>query len=247
MQNNQIPGKITLQENIEIIEKNRIPKTFVVHVPNPLKSYYSRFTEIDKPNSVVFVTKGAVSKEKIIRATKSINSLRDAKLDAAKARFNIGNKTYHGVRLKGINRFNHIEAIQREYQAQGFDFERGGKYKGEVDALLRISRFFDIEKIDEDIYKSKTMENTFYMVIPKPMNWDQFREVTFDIKNNISSPYYDVVKGIFYSQDEVVDFIRVMKPAISDVQLKEIKDRYWKKLERLEALNSMIWSNLYSA
>lgn len=240
MAHKQIPGKITLQENIEVIEKNRIPKTFVVHVPNPLKSYYSRFTEIDKPNSVVFVTKGAVSKEKIIRSAKSINSLREDKLDAAKTRFTIGSKTYHGVRVKGIKRFNHIEAIQRDFQAHGFEFERGGKYKGEVDALIRVSRFFDIEKIDEGIYKSTTMDNTYYMELPKPMTWNQFREITFDIKNNISSPYYDVVKGIFYSQDDVTDFIRVMKPAISDVQLKEIKDRYWKKLEKMEALNSLI-------
>ncbi len=235
-----LPGKITLQENIEIIEQNRIPKTFVVHVPNPLKAYYSRFTEIDKPNSVVFVTKKAISKEKIIRATKAINANQEDKIDSAKARLLIGNKTYHGLRLKGIKRFNHIESIQREFQNQGLEFERGGKYKGEVDALIRISRFFDIEKLEDGVFKSKTMDNTYYMTLPKPMNWQQFREITFDIKNNISSPYYDVVKGIFYTNDDVIDFIRVMKPAISDVQLKEIQDRYWKKLEKISAVDSLI-------
>lgn len=240
MQNQQIPGKITLQENIEIIEKNRLPKTFVVHVPNPLKSYYSRFTEIKKPNSIVFVTKSAISKEKIIRTTNTINSTREHKLDVAKSRLLIGKKTYHGLRIKGIHRFNNVSEIQKEYQNHGFEFEKGGKYKGEVDAIIRVSKFFDLEKIEEGIFKSKNEKNTFYITIPKPMNWQEFRDVTFDIKNNISSPFYDVVKGILYSQDKVIDFIRVMKPSISDVQLKDIQNRYRSKLEKLQTSDSLI-------
>lgn len=240
MQNRQIPGKITLQENIEIIDKNRMRNTFVVHIPNPLKSYYSRFTEIDKPNSIVLLTKEAISKENIIRATKNINRSRENKLEAAKSRVLIGKKTFHGIRLRGIQRFSNIAGIQKEFQDQGFDFAKGERYKGEVDALIRVSKFFDIEKIEEGLFKSKNRENTYYMTIPKPMNWNQFREMTFDIKNNISSPFYDVVKGIFYSQDDVIDFIRVMKPAISDVQLKEIQNMYKQKIEKLETSNSLI-------
>mgnify|MGYP000498077126 CR=1 FL=1 len=52
----ELIGKIIKQENIDTIDKNKIPRTFVINVPDPYKSYYSRFTDVDKPVSVIFVT-----------------------------------------------------------------------------------------------------------------------------------------------------------------------------------------------
>ena len=37
-------GKITLQENVNPMDKNKIPNTFVVHLPNQLATYYTRFS-----------------------------------------------------------------------------------------------------------------------------------------------------------------------------------------------------------
>ena len=68
MEVRELIGKITLQENISPIERNKINGTFVIHIPNPLATYYSRFTEVNRPNSIVFVTKEPVSFEKILRA-----------------------------------------------------------------------------------------------------------------------------------------------------------------------------------
>ena len=42
-------GKIIKQENIDTVDENKIPKTFVINVPDPFESYYSRFTDINKP------------------------------------------------------------------------------------------------------------------------------------------------------------------------------------------------------
>ena len=73
MENRQLIGKLTLQENVSPLERNKIPNTFVVNIPNPLASYYGRFTSIEKPHSILFITKDPVSFEKILRATKKIN------------------------------------------------------------------------------------------------------------------------------------------------------------------------------
>jgi len=56
MESIELIGKIILQENISPIERNKLNNTFVVHIPNPLASYYSRFTEVNRPNSIVLLT-----------------------------------------------------------------------------------------------------------------------------------------------------------------------------------------------
>ena len=50
-------GKIIKQENIDTVDENKIPNTFVINVPDPYKNYYGRFTEVEKPTSIIFITK----------------------------------------------------------------------------------------------------------------------------------------------------------------------------------------------
>ena len=51
----ELIGKLIKQENIDTIDRNKIPRTFVINVPDAFKSYYSRFTVINKPVSIIFV------------------------------------------------------------------------------------------------------------------------------------------------------------------------------------------------
>ena len=46
-------GKIIKQENIDTVDENKIPNTFVINVPDPYKNYYGRFTEVEKPKSII--------------------------------------------------------------------------------------------------------------------------------------------------------------------------------------------------
>ena len=241
MKSKYLTGKITIQENIEILENNKIPRTFVAHIPNPLKAYYSRFTDINKPNSILLFTKGSFSREKIIRVTNMLNEDNpDTPIVSAKARVLVGNRTYHAIRLKGIRRFNHIEEIQSFYQNHGFEFEKNNRYRGEVNALVRIARFFNINRIDAGIFNCEDMDNVYYIEMPKPISWNEFSKITFEIKNNIQSPNYDVVKGMFYTNTKVVDFIRIMKADATIEQLKDIQERYWQKMVKLTAIDNLI-------
>ena len=117
----ELIGKITLQENISPIERNKVNGTFVIHIPNPLASYYSRFTEVNRPNSIVFVTKEAVSFERILRATKIINRREGWNLNGAKCEVMIGRNKYGGIRIMGIDRYTNINKVQTAYINEGFE------------------------------------------------------------------------------------------------------------------------------
>lgn len=226
----ELIGKLLIQENIDTIDDNKIPGTFVINVPNPLKSYYTRFTQIDKPSSVIFVTKNPASFERILRATRNINNTYNLNLDGAKCEVQLGSRKFSGIRVRGINRYSDIEKIQLYYRAEDFEFCKQEPLRNQ-DALIRINRFFTIEEMEEGIYKSATEENVYYVEIPRYMPWDEFRRHTFDIKDSISDHAYDVVTGIFYVDGGITEVLRIAKINAKLEQLKSIQQKYIDRLD----------------
>lgn len=226
----ELLGKIIIQENVSPIDTNKIRNTFVVHIPNPLATYYTRFSEINRPNSILFITKKAVSFEKILRATQKINASNDVQLDGAKCEMNIGSRKHSGIRVKGIHRFSNIEKIQNLYKDQGFEFAKAVRINDETDSLTRVNKFFFLNDVSEGIYQSPNNKNRFYIEIPEDMSWNKFRDLTFDVKNNISVTNFDVAKGMFYINDGIIDVVRIIKPDITLDMVKEIQQKYLGRL-----------------
>lgn len=226
----ELIGKITLQENVNPLGENKIPNTFVIHVPNPLATYYTRFSEINRPNSILFLTKKSVSFESILRATKRINELMDLELLAAKCEMDIGSRKYYGIRIKGIHRYSHIKNIQEAYKNEGFDFAKNVRIKEETEALVRVNKFFNLKQVTDRIYQSPQNKDRFYVIIPKRLTWDEFRDITFKIKNNISITNFDIVKGILYENDGITDMLRIIKPNITLEMVEEIEQKYLEEL-----------------
>jgi hypothetical protein len=231
MSKREILGKLTRQENISPIERNKISNTMVIHVPSPLATYYSRFSQINKPNAVLLITKKPVSFEHILRATSKINKKNALELGGAKCEITIGNKNYSGIRLKGINEFSEIEEVQRNFVEEGFEFARNINIKKDTDSLIRVNKFFELEIVEEGIYHSPNNKDRYYIEIPKHVHWDEFRRITFDIKNNVSVSGYDVAKGIFYEKDGITEMVRIIKPNITLDMVKELKNKYFDRLE----------------
>lgn len=230
MKTKEVIGKIIKQENISTIDKNKLPNTFVINVPDPYKSYYNRFTHINKPSSIIFVTKTPNSFENILRVTKKINEANNLNLSAAKCEVVINSRKINGIRVVGINRFNDIPQIQQYYKDAGFVFSKSEKFE-DLEAIIRINRFINIKKIESGFFHSKTEENTYYIEIPKHLNWDEFKTMTYDIKNNIADKNYDIALGILYQNGGITEILRVVRPKISLEMLKIIQEKYLKKFE----------------
>ncbi len=225
----ELIGKIIIQENIDTVNENKIPKTFIINVPDPYKNYYGRFTEVEKPNSIIFVTKTPNSFEKILRVTKKINKEHNLKLDGAKCEITIGDRKLNGVRVKGLNRYHEIETIQEYYAKEGYDFAKSEKFENK-EALIRINRFFKIEKLAKGIYKSKNDSDVFYVKVPRYMSWEEFKRLTYEVKHNVTDSRYDIAKGIFYTKGGIVEMLRIVKPKATIELLKTIQSKYIERL-----------------
>ena len=222
-------GKIIIQENIDTVDANKIANTFVINVPDPYKNYYGRFTEVEKPTSIIFVTKKPNSFEKILRVTKNINEKYHLKLDGAKCEIRVGDRIINGVRVKGINRYPEIAQIQQYFADEGYDFARSEKFTN-TDAIIRINRFFRIKTLEKGIYQSKDENNVYYINVPRYMPWEEFRTLTFEVKHNVPDNSYDIAKGIFYRKGKITEMLRIVKPKASVEFLKIIQKKYIERL-----------------
>ena len=229
MKTKELIGKIIIEEKVDTVSENVIPRSYVINVPDPLKSYYNRYTNIDKPSSIIFVTKQPTSFEKILRTTKKLNEEQGLQLDGAKCEVIIGSKKLNGIRIKGLNRFPEIAGIQEYFFKDGYEFARGEDYK-DKDVLIRVNKFFHVEELEEGIYSDIDEVNTFYVTIPYYMTWEEFRKYTFEIKNSSSDTSYDIAKGIFYLNGDIVEMLRIVRPEASVDFLKTIQKKYLHKL-----------------
>ncbi len=230
MATKELIGKIIIQENIDTIDENKLPGTFVINVPDPYKNYYGRFTEIVKPVSIIFVTKTPNSFEKILRVTKKINQKYNLKLDGAKCEVTLNSRKLDGIRVKGINRFPEIAQIQQYYKDEGYEFAKSEKFKS-TEALIRINRFFNVDEVEQGIYHSHDEDEVYYIEVPRYMSWDEFKKLTQEVKHNIADANYDIAKGIFYVNHGITEILRVVKPKATLELLKTIKKKYIEKLE----------------
>lgn len=226
MKKHNFIGKVTLEEKVNVVKSVNHPKALVIDIPSPLASYYTRFTNVHKPNSIVLVTKNANSFENILRSTKNVNLKHGLNLEGAKCEVKVGNRQYNGIRLKGVHRYTHIDDILSKYSDEGFDFNINKKIKNEELALIRVNKFFDVEEVSDTILRSANDENEYYFKLKAPMNWNEFKEKTKSIKHNINTTGFDIAKAILYNKGEINDIVRVVRPSLSLDLVKEIEDKY---------------------
>jgi len=225
-----IIGKLTKQEKVNPIIRNKIPNTFVIDIPSPIAHYYNRFGQENNPRTILLVTKNSISFEGILRATKRINEKYNTSIDGAKSEIKLGKRKFNGIRIKGIEKYSDIPQIQQYFLEHGFEFAKNVRMSKDTDSLIRVNKFFKIHKLAENIYQSPNNKDRYYIVIPHDLSWDEFRDVTFDIKNNVNVSGYDAAKGIFYNSNGIVDMVRIIKPDISLDEVREVQDKYIDRL-----------------
>ncbi len=226
MKTHNLIGKITLEEKINVINSKQHHNALIIDVPNPLASYYSNFAGIQQPNTIVLATKTPNSFENILRATKNINTSKNLNLNGAKCEALINGKIVNCIRLKGIENYAEIDHILDLYINEGFNFNANVKAKESDLVRLRVNKFFDLEEIDEAIFRSRRNPNRFYFKMNTADNFETCKQKIKHVKNNVLNNNFDAAHVILYNQGEINDVVRVIKPNFSAEEVYNIYKKY---------------------
>ncbi len=230
----EVVGHIIKEEQISLLKHQILPNTLVVNIDHPFPGFHGwDFNFTSKPRSIIILTAKLYSWAKILRAQAYINQQTDLNINASFAKIMVGKTVYYGMRIKGLNSYEQIPELQKSLEIFGLELLKNKKIKTEKPVSIKISKFFHINKLDNQIYADKCINDMYYIEIPQYMSWETFRQVTERVKHNVSNNNFDVVKGIFYKDDTVKDMIRLFKTKMTLELLQEIKTRYEKEIKNL--------------
>lgn len=139
---------------------------------------------------------------------------------------------YYCIRIKNLKCFEEIPIIQEKLTAQGVDFRRSKPINSS--ALITVDKTFQLERFDDGIYVDLTSEHKNYIDIPGPLTWDQFKDITKSVKNNIDNYFFDAALGYFWTIDGIQDIVRIYDQKLSLERIKTIRKLYIHEIERRE-------------
>lgn len=223
----EVSGYVIKEETVHTLSHSIMPGTFVVEINHPFPGYYAEaMIEYSKPRSVILMTKKLNTWESILRTSEKLNRYLDLNFNASAAIMYVGNKEYHGIRVKGLEKFEDIATVQKAFVDEGFKFAKVRSNFKDHTVLIKVKKFYHLEELGDGIYKDATQSDVHFALIPKKLNWEFFRKITGKIKNNISDRNYDVALLTFYMNDGIQDALRVFKPRMNNELLDEIRKTY---------------------
>ncbi len=230
----EVVGHIIKEEKISLLNHQILPNSVVVNIDHPFPGFHGwDFDLAAKPRSIIILTAQLYSWAKILRWQASVNQNTDLNIYASFAKLIIGKTIYYGIRIKGLCHYNQIPELQKDLEKHGFELLKNKNLKTDRPVSIKISKFFHIKNLDNQIFADETIEHMYYIEIPQYLSWENFRQSTAHVKQNVSNHNFDVAKGLFYKDDTVKDIIRIFKPKMSLDLLQEIKNRYEQAIKKL--------------
>lgn len=205
---------------------------------DPLPGYYDHFEipsqEKDLLPRWIFAilrNNSMCDQDNIIRITMRVRENFDQHFDTVPGKLTLSNEVVPCIRIQ-IDDYNHLPELLRLYTKFGLEFVPHRKV-GTYDSLIKITKFFDLKKIDENIYQDEDLTDTYYVVIQKGVDWDTFEKISASVKNNSDHKVYDAALASAYCKRGVIDMVRIYDKQTSIEILNHTRNKYRNEVERL--------------
>ena len=234
MSNNiiQSVGTIVKRENLASFENDTKCRALVLESLLPYPGYHgTTVPDMLEPESLFVVTKAIYSDEKIIRAIQKVKKKFTIPFDATPGIIFFKNNPVNIIRFKGLS-YNMISEVVEHFTDAGIVFEKAKK-TGSYESIIRISKFFRIRKIADNIYEDMDANEFFYLQVPIQIEWELFEEMTKNIRYNMETIIFDAAQTCVYDAKGLVDFVRIYDTGKDVDNLISIRNNYLAAYERL--------------
>jgi hypothetical protein len=229
----QTVGGVAKEENLFALTTHVMPNTCVLENEEPYPGYHHHLPGGSKPVSVFLLTKKKYSAEKILRLQQNIRKYFGHPFDAVPGTICINNYTFPCIRIRDLDNYDRIEDLQKSFFAEGVRFHKKKNITGP--AVIQLKKHFNIEKMDEGIYKDLDDAAMFYVGIPHQLSWQMFHQVTRAVRNNIEkeTANFDAALAAIYTR-EILDVVRIYSSEADLDTLKLIQSRYNEEIRRIQ-------------
>ncbi len=222
-------GIIIKEEKVQTIRYNILRNTFVLESTDPMPGYYGKNTpDTEKPRSVFIILDKMYDHLFLARRLEEISRKRDYKNFCTYGHLKMGQKTWYCVRIRNLEYLSSIPSIQSQLEDSGVGLMKSQDVKGT--ALIRIHKSFLISEISNGIYRDRFDPDRYYIELPMEISWQEFKEVTYQVKMNMENNLFDAAQGIIFRLNGPVDVIRIYDKNNELKRMEEIRKHYLSRM-----------------
>ncbi len=223
-------GSIAKVEKLETLDNNILENTLVLEEIEPFPGYHGANLPTGyNPTAVYLILKKKLPTIRIIRITQRIRKYYKPGFDASAAEICINNDVFPCIRLRNLDSYDLIPELQKNYMHEGLKFLKKKKIQG--DGIIEIKKHFELEKLDEGIYKDLEDPLMYYLQIPDHLKWSLFSEITTSIKHNLDDLSFDGALGAIYMK-EIAEVVRIFARDVKTDDLQKIRNKYIEELRK---------------
>jgi len=228
----QTVGTLTKKETLGTVQNELNCNILMLESQQPFPGYHgSTVPDLKEPDSLFALTSGEYSSEFIIRTVQDIHREIDYGFSATPGTIQFKNGLSEVIRFKGLA-YDKVGEVIRKFTAAGIAFKRH-RTISPYSSIIKIRKFFKVEKIDTRIFHDLFEVDTYYLQIPVLLEWDVFEKMTTTIKYNLDNNKFDAAQTSVYYEKGIMDLIRVYDTDTSIERLNFILGKYMEAIKRL--------------
>lgn len=223
-------GEISKVEKLQTLNNNILENTLVLEEIEPFPGYHgANLPSGYNPVAVYLVSRKKNPTVRIMRMTQEIRKFFKHDFDASPAEICINNDVFNCIRLRNLEGYEIIPELQKCYMDEGLKFMKKKKISG--DGIIELKKHFELEMLEEGIYKDLDDPLMYYFRVPRHMNWHLFLEITTSIRHNIDNLNFDAAVGAIYLK-EIIEVVRIFARDMGLKDLKIIRQKYHEELRK---------------
>lgn len=218
-------------ETIGTIEKKEIIESLnfddlVLESLHPFPGYHgTSVPDKTNPKSIFLVLRNNYPDEDIVRAIIKIKEKLPTYFDASPGTISILNKVEPCIRVKNLENYSFIPELLNQFKSEGFSFLKS-RIIDSYEGLIRITKYFILDEINEGIYMDRETPEMGYFEIPTQLDWESFEAITLDIKRNIEENNFDAALGTIYRKNGLKDVIRIFDTNVCLGECLFLREKY---------------------
>jgi hypothetical protein len=223
-------GYITKVEKLETLDSNILENTLVLEEVEPFPGYHGANLPTGyNPIAVYLILSKKTSTVKIMRLTQHIHKYFKPGFDGTAAQVSINNNLLHCIRLRNLDNYASISEIQNCYMHEGLNYMKKKNLQG--DGVIEIKKHFELEKLEDGIFKDLEDPLMYYLQIPVHLSWPVFLEMTISIRHNLDNLSFDAALGAIYLK-EITEVVRIFARDMELKDLRMIREKYVDELRK---------------
>lgn len=230
-------GTLWKKEKLATLEWEVSFAELLLEDKDPLPGYYDHFEIPSQEKDLlprwtfaILRNCSSCNQNDIIRITTQIRKSFSKPFDTVPGKLSLNNEIVPCMRIQ-LDDYKVLPELIKLYSKHGLEFAPHRKV-APYESLIKITKFFDLDWISNNIYKDTDLPDTYYIHIPKGIGWDTFEKISETVKNNTDHKVYDAALASVYCKSGVIDLVRIYDRKTNHEILNHLSNKYYSEVER---------------